>query len=305
MGIHNGSIGRIDSWGKCSKLHVSIADDSEWIDQRDGEQCERANLRKGSFSGASAWTNFVDTFFCLKYRSEDVYSPWWQTNRAMLVGMSNSRSSSDRFLTRLSPAGTTIALTSIQRSSTSTLFHWSSWTSSMLRRWPMRSFNAWLLQRLTWTNVCRYASMGMQRRYSSSRTWHPSPLSAVFLCFHSRAAVMSGKHVGVQAILREKHMPSAIYVHCYAHRLNLVICDVSKAVPYLSEFYSILSKLHSYFSSSVTREFLSNAQGELNTGKIISFWFGSSCGDRSFTQNTVELRRWRNELTRGGTADGL
>jgi hypothetical protein len=82
---------------------------------------------------------------------------------------------------------------------------------------------------------------------------------------------MSGKHAGVQAILRKKYMPSAIYVHCYAHRLNLVICDVSKAVPYLSEFYSILSKLHSYFSSSVTREFLSNAQGELNTGKIISF----------------------------------
>ena len=79
---------------------------------------------------------------------------------------------------------------------------------------------------------------------------------------------MSGKHAGVQAILREKYMPSAIYVHCYAHRLNLVICDVSKVVPYLSEFYSILSKIHTYFSSSVTHEFFQRIQRELNIGKF-------------------------------------
>lgn len=82
---------------------------------------------------------------------------------------------------------------------------------------------------------------------------------------------MSGKHAGVQAILRQNYMPSAIYLHCYAHRLNLVICDVSKVVPYLAEFHSILSKIHAYFSSSVTHERLASVQKELNIGKIISF----------------------------------
>lgn len=82
---------------------------------------------------------------------------------------------------------------------------------------------------------------------------------------------MSGKHAGVQAILRENYMPGAIYVHCFAHRLNLVICDVSKVVPYLSEFYSILSKIHTYFSSSVTHESFVSVQKQLNIGKTISF----------------------------------
>jgi hypothetical protein len=80
---------------------------------------------------------------------------------------------------------------------------------------------------------------------------------------------MSGKHSGVQAILREKYMIAAIYVHCFAHRLNLVICDVSKVVPYLSEFYSIISKIYVYFhSSSVTNEWFKKIQEQLKTGKI-------------------------------------
>jgi hypothetical protein len=81
---------------------------------------------------------------------------------------------------------------------------------------------------------------------------------------------MSGKNAGVQAILRENYIPGAIYIHCYAHQLNLVICDVSKVVPYFSEFYSILSKIHSYFSrSSVTNEWFQCVQKELKLGKII------------------------------------
>ena len=80
---------------------------------------------------------------------------------------------------------------------------------------------------------------------------------------------MSGKHAGVQAILRQNFMIRAIYVHCFAHRLNLVICDVSKVVPYLSEFYSIVSKIYTYFhSSSVTNELFKNVQETLLIGEI-------------------------------------
>ena len=83
---------------------------------------------------------------------------------------------------------------------------------------------------------------------------------------------MSGKHAGVQAILRQKYIPGAIYIHCYAHQLNLVICDVSKVVPYLPEFYSILSKIHSYFSrSSVTNECYKRVQIELKLGTLIEY----------------------------------
>lgn len=85
------------------------------------------------------------------------------------------------------------------------------------------------------------------------------------------AAVMSGKNAGVQAILRSRFMLKAIYVHCYAHKLNLVVCDVSKVVPYMSEFYAIVSRINTYFhSSSVTNESFRVVQERLMIGETES-----------------------------------
>ncbi|CAI5691776.1 unnamed protein product [Oreochromis niloticus] len=53
------------------------------------------------------------------------------------------------------------------------------------------------------------------------------------------AAVMSGSTGGVQAHFRRLH-PEAIYVHCYAHQLNLVLCNTCKAVPEAVELFSLL-----------------------------------------------------------------
>ena len=55
---------------------------------------------------------------------------------------------------------------------------------------------------------------------------------------------MSVKCSGIQAVLRQHHMPNGIYIHYHADRLNLVIADVSKVVEYVNEFYEIVSKLH-------------------------------------------------------------
>ena len=80
---------------------------------------------------------------------------------------------------------------------------------------------------------------------------------------------MSGKHAGVQTILREHFAATAIYVYCFAHRLNLVACDMSKIVPYLSEFYSIIWNIHKCLhSSSVTSELFKNIQQQLILGEI-------------------------------------
>ena len=82
---------------------------------------------------------------------------------------------------------------------------------------------------------------------------------------------MSGKNDGVQALLWQPYIPNAIYVHCHAHKLNLVICDVTYAVPYLSEFYLIISKIYTYLhTSSVTSEKLKSVQQQFHLGKTIS-----------------------------------
>ena len=57
------------------------------------------------------------------------------------------------------------------------------------------------------------------------------------------AAVMSGKHSGVQARIREQ-AKFAFYIHCSAHSLNLVLVDVVKRVPETEEFFSLLQSLY-------------------------------------------------------------
>uniref|UniRef100_I3KZS0 HAT C-terminal dimerisation domain-containing protein n=1 Tax=Oreochromis niloticus TaxID=8128 RepID=I3KZS0_ORENI len=64
------------------------------------------------------------------------------------------------------------------------------------------------------------------------------------------AAVMSRTVGGVQAHFQKKH-PEAIYVHCYAHELNLILCHTCRAVTETIEFFNMLESLHSFFSASL------------------------------------------------------
>ncbi len=64
------------------------------------------------------------------------------------------------------------------------------------------------------------------------------------------AAVMSGVAGGVQYLFRERH-PEAIYVHCYAHELNLVLCHTCRGITEATEFFSLLENLYSFFSCSL------------------------------------------------------
>lgn len=50
------------------------------------------------------------------------------------------------------------------------------------------------------------------------------------------ASVMRGQNKGVQALFRNQ-VPQAIYVHCFNHRLNLVIVDVCKNISECNAFF--------------------------------------------------------------------
>ena len=84
-----------------------------------------------------------------------------------------------------------------------------------------------------------------------------------------RTAVLSGINAGVQAILRQSYNITKIYVHCFAHWLNLIIYDIPKVVPYLFECYSVVSKIYTCFhSSSVIIECYKSIQQQLVSEKI-------------------------------------
>ena len=83
-------------------------------------------------------------------------------------------------------------------------------------------------------------------------------LGCVAQCFDG-AAVMSGRCTGVQARIREL-CPKAIYVHCFAYRLNLVIVDVVHDTARADDLFTLLQSLHNFLSSPIVHELYVKAQ---------------------------------------------
>ena len=76
---------------------------------------------------------------------------------------------------------------------------------------------------------------------------------------------MSGRCSGVQQRVMEI-VPQAIYIHCFAHVLNLVLVDCSKNVSYAVEFFAVLQSLYVFVSSSKAHVFV-RSQKELHPDK--------------------------------------
>uniref|UniRef100_A0A1X7U5U3 TTF-type domain-containing protein n=1 Tax=Amphimedon queenslandica TaxID=400682 RepID=A0A1X7U5U3_AMPQE len=75
-------------------------------------------------------------------------------------------------------------------------------------------------------------------------------------CFsqcYDGASVMSGKITGVQQRLRELAGNECIYIHCHAHRLNLVLVDTTKSIKSVSDFFGIMGLVYRFFSTSTLR----------------------------------------------------
>ncbi|CAF4531509.1 unnamed protein product, partial [Rotaria sp. Silwood2] len=86
--------------------------------------------------------------------------------------------------------------------------------------------------------------------------------SCICLCFDG-TSVMSGCVAGVHVYLK-KYIPNSVYVHCAAHRLNLVISDTCKVIYYISDYFSIVSQIYTFFTESgVTNIHFKQAQIDL------------------------------------------
>ena len=66
---------------------------------------------------------------------------------------------------------------------------------------------------------------------------------------------MSGIYTGVQKRIKTLQ-PKAIYVHCAAHNLNLVINDAVCAVREIASFFTILQDVYTFFGHSIRRCYL-------------------------------------------------
>ena len=87
---------------------------------------------------------------------------------------------------------------------------------------------------LTYVTAHDITAEGLSTLITNTLSQHNLPLSMCVCQSYDGAAVMSGRLSGVQARIR-KLCPQAIYMHCFAHRLDLVLVDCSKNV----EFFSV------------------------------------------------------------------
>ena len=64
------------------------------------------------------------------------------------------------------------------------------------------------------------------------------------------ASVMSGANKGEQKRVRD-YASLAIYIHCYAHRLNLILVDCCESNQAAVEFFALSEKLYVFTSSQL------------------------------------------------------
>jgi len=64
---------------------------------------------------------------------------------------------------------------------------------------------------------------------------------------------MSGSTSGVHVKIRELFKNKCPYIHCYAHRLNIVLVDVAKPVEIVDDTMGLLEAIYAFQSSSTFR----------------------------------------------------
>ena len=77
---------------------------------------------------------------------------------------------------------------------------------------------------------------------------------------------MSGCVSGVQQSIREL-APQAIYIHCHAHCLNLVLVDCVKSITEASDFFSVVQSLYVFMSASKAHTLFIKQQSVLHPDK--------------------------------------
>ena len=80
------------------------------------------------------------------------------------------------------------------------------------------------------------------------------------------ASVMSGKNSGVATRLQQI-CEQAVYVHCHAHRLNLVLVDTAKSIREAADFFSLLQRLYVFLSGSYVHNKWKKVQKDMYPGQ--------------------------------------
>lgn len=68
------------------------------------------------------------------------------------------------------------------------------------------------------------------------------------------ASVMSGEHSGLQARINYLCERTILYIHCFLHRISLVVVEVMKTIDELKNYFQITSSLYAFFKKAAVIE---------------------------------------------------
>ena len=77
------------------------------------------------------------------------------------------------------------------------------------------------------------------------------------------ASVMSGQCCGVQQCIKNE-APQAMYIHCYAHCLNLVLVDSTRINADATNFFILLEALYAFLTTSKAHAIYLEQQKDLH-----------------------------------------
>ncbi|XP_065650531.1 zinc finger MYM-type protein 1-like [Hydra vulgaris] len=115
---------------------------------------------------------------------------------------------------------------------------------------------------LGFTEIYNHTAAGLHEEILNLLEKHHIKLSNCRGQGYDGANVMSGIYNGVQALFK-KNQPNAMYMHCAARNLNLVINDAVKCCVEVASFFVMLEDVYSFFRNSINRwDLLSKYTGE-------------------------------------------
>lgn len=108
------------------------------------------------------------------------------------------------------------------------------------------------------------------------------------------ASVMSGEKGGVQQKLRQATGNYCMYVHCYAHRLNLALSATACHVKEAALFFSLLDKVDNFINGSIRRKGVFKAVQDDDTNITESLALPAVCHHKwNFRERIVDVMHKR------------
>ena len=103
------------------------------------------------------------------------------------------------------------------------------------------------------------------------------------------AGAMKGRRAGLKTLVQQEN-PLALYVHCYAHCLQLAVQDLTKSLPVIQSALDITSEIAKLIKSSPKRESMLNTLTSSIEGPSVRM--RTLCPTRLVLHTRTDVKLW-------------